>query len=88
MKMFSGNKKYVLKHIPNMSGHPTIDISSPDPSSITGDSFTVVLPSCCMLPYNCNDVIYDVKGSVQFHRLTNDLKPSFQKSLQGISKQT
>ena len=64
MKMISGNKKYNIKHIPNVSGHPTIDITSPEPSSITSDSFTVVLPSCCMLPYKCNDVIYDVKGKI------------------------
>jgi len=69
MKMNSDNKNYTLKHIPNVSGHPTIDISSTNPSSITGDSFTVVLPSCCMLPYNCNDVIYDVK-----EKSTGDVK--------------
>ena len=68
MKMNSDNKNYTLKHIPNVSGHPTIDISSSNPSSITGDSFTVVLPSCCMLPYNCNDVIYDVKGTFYFSK--------------------
>ena len=64
MKLSAGNKKYNIKHIPNVSGHPTLEISSPEPSSITSDSFTVVLPSCCMLAYNCNDVIYDVKGEV------------------------
>ena len=63
MKFISGNKKYNIKHIPNVSGHPTIDISSPEPSGVTSDNFTVVLPSCCMLPYKCNDVIYDVKGN-------------------------
>ena len=70
MKLVSENKKYNIKHIPNVSGHPQIDITSPEPSSITSDSFTVVLPSCCMLPYKCNDVIYDVKGK------TTDPHPS------------
>ena len=79
MKLNAGNKKYNIKHIPNVSGHPTLEISSPEPSSITSDSFTVVLPSCCMLPYNCNDVIYDVKGEVQVLSAKDDQLVIFRK---------